>query len=83
MYRAEVNGTSKVVVDRMQARNRKKHLREVRGAKSMLDNTMPESMKLKKGNPKKELMLEERYTEIERSNRILLEKMAHIIESKR
>ena len=48
----------------------------------MLDNSVPNSMRLRKGNPKKERMLEERYTEIERANRILLEKMANIIGSK-
>lgn len=79
MYRAEAYGTSKIVVDKIKKSERKKHLQEVRYAKSILDNSAPESMKVRKGNPKKELMLEERYTEIERSNRILLEKMAHII----
>jgi hypothetical protein len=79
MHRAEVIGTSKIVVDKIKASKRKIHLNEIRCAKSVLDNSVPKSMQTRKGNPKKELMLEERYTEIERSNRILLEKMAHII----
>lgn len=82
MDRAEVYGTSKVVVNRIKARERSKHLQELRGAKSLLDNSIPNSVRYKKGNPKKERMLEERYTEIERANRILLEKMANIIGSK-
>ncbi|CAI2369270.1 unnamed protein product [Moneuplotes crassus] len=82
MDRAEAFGTSKVVVDKIKARERQKHLNEIRCAKSLLDNSVPGSMRLRKGNPKKERMLEERYTEIERANRILLEKMANIIGTK-
>ena len=48
----------------------------------MLDNTPPLSMNYLRRNPKKEQMIEDRYTEIERANRILLEKMSNIIVSK-
>lgn len=82
MYRAEVHGTSKVVVDQMKARERRKHLQEVRFAKSMIDNSMPTTMRISRKNPKKQQMIEDRYTEIERANRILLEKMSNIINGK-
>lgn len=83
MFRAEVNGTSKVVIDKMKARDRQKHLHEVRYAKSLIDNAPPITLNLKKKNPKKQQMIEDRYTEIERANRILLEKMSHIINNKK
>ncbi|CAI2365166.1 unnamed protein product [Moneuplotes crassus] len=83
MDRAEAFGTSKVVVDKIKERKMKQHLKEIRCAKSLLDNSIPNSMRLRKSNPKKERMLEERYTEIERANRILLEKMANIIGNKK
>ena len=51
-------------------------------AKSMLDNTPPVTLNILKKNPKKNQMVEERYTEIERANRILLEKMSNIIVGK-
>lgn len=82
MYRAEVMGTSKVIIDQMKARERRKHLKEVKCAKSMLDNTAPVTMGIPKRNLKKEQMIEDRYTEIERANRILLEKMSNIIVGK-
>lgn len=82
MYRAEVMGTSKVIIDQMKARERRKHLKEVRDAKSKLDNTAPVTMNIPKRNLKKEQMIEDRYTEIERANRILLEKMSNIIVGK-
>ena len=79
MFRAEVNGTSKVIMDQMKARDRAIHLRELRYARACIDNTMPNSMQVSRKNPKKQQMIEDRYTEIERSNRILLEKMSNII----
>ena len=48
----------------------------------MLDNAPPTTMNILKKNPKKSQMIEERYTEIERANRILLEKMSNIIVGK-
>ena len=47
----------------------------------MIDTSMPVTMKLNvnKKNPKKQQMIEDRYTEIERANRILLEKMSNIL----
>jgi E3 ubiquitin-protein ligase TRIP12 len=82
MFRAEVIGPSKVVSDHIQAKNRKKHRREVKNAKSLVDNSIPGVINVLKKNPKKQQMIEERYTEIERSNRILLEKMSNIIVGK-
>jgi hypothetical protein len=39
-------------------------------------------MKFGRHNPKKEQMIEDRYTEIERANRILLEKMSNILKGR-
>lgn len=82
MFRAEVQGTSKVIIDEMKARERRKHLNNVKHATTVLDTTLPVSMKLPRRNPKKRQMMEDRYTEIERANRILLEKMSNIIVGK-
>ena len=61
---------------------RRKHLEGIKYAKRMVDNAPPTSMSFLRRNPKKEQMIEDRYTEIERANRILLEKMSNIIVSK-
>lgn len=62
---------------------RRKHLEGIKYAKRMIDNSPPSSMSFLRRNPKREQMIEDRYTEIERANRILLEKMSHIIGSKK
>jgi len=57
-----------------------KNLQEIKGTVDM--NAPPKFQHLKK-KMKKTQMLEERYTEIERENRILLEKMTNILQKQR
>lgn len=56
------------------------HKFKLRTAKSSINNKPPRSWgKAPKRNLKREQMLEERFSSIERENRILLEKMSHIM----
>jgi E3 ubiquitin-protein ligase TRIP12 len=58
----------------------KRKLREVKSAIRPLQEK-PYAPQIQMRNAKKDAMLERRYTEIERENRILLEKMSNIMQS--
>lgn len=58
------------------------HKRRLRSMKPSVDNSAPKSfgMPHMRRNPKKAQLQEERFSRIERENRILLEKMSHIMQ---
>lgn len=57
------------------------HLKKLASIKSSIKVDGPKEYAHLKTKPKKNQMLEERYTEIERENRILLEKMTNILQN--
>jgi E3 ubiquitin-protein ligase TRIP12 len=57
------------------------HRKKLHSIKSTIDNTEPHRPSHLRKNLKKEQMKEERYAEIERENRILLEKMSFIMQN--
>jgi hypothetical protein len=57
------------------------HRQKLHTIKSSIDNSEPHRPTHLRKNLKREQMKEERYAEIERENRILLEKMSHIMQS--
>ena len=59
--------------------NQDKHRRNLATMKAAIDNKAPKRFAHLQRNQKKEQMMEERYAEIERDNRLLLEKMSHIM----
>ena len=59
--------------------NQDKHRRNLATMKAAIDNKPPQRFAHLQRNQKKEQMMEERYAEIERDNRLLLEKMSHIM----
>jgi E3 ubiquitin-protein ligase TRIP12 len=59
--------------------NQEKHKYKMATVKCSIDNSAPKRFSHLQRNQKKEQMMEERYAEIERDNRFLLEKMSHIM----
>lgn len=57
----------------------KMHNKKIRSVKASIDNKPPKPMRHLRRNLKREQMREERYSAIERENRILLQKMAAIL----
>ena len=57
------------------------HARKLNSIKSHIDTSAPPRRNHLRKNLKKEQMMEERFAKIERENRILLEKMSHIMEN--
>jgi hypothetical protein len=55
------------------------HNVKIRSVKTSLDSRRPRDLIQRTGNPKKDAIMETRFTEIERANRILLEKMTSIM----
>ena len=74
MYRGLPSG-NKILSKKWQEKERRIHLKKLRNVKPTIDIRRPKHFKHLKSRAKKEQMLEDRYTEIERENRILLEKM--------
>mmetsp|Transcript_27773 Transcript_27773/g.49169 ORF Transcript_27773/g.49169 Transcript_27773/m.49169 type:complete len:305 (-) Transcript_27773:197-1111(-) len=72
---------SKICTKRIKDREQQLHRERVRNMKSQVDTGMPTVAMLEhvKVNLKKEQMMEDRYTEIDRDNRILLKKMTEIM----
>ncbi|CAJ1394670.1 unnamed protein product [Effrenium voratum] len=72
---------SKICTKRIKAREQQLHRDRIRNMKSQVDTGMPTVAQLEhvKVNLKKEQMMEDRYTEIDRDNRILLKKMTEIM----
>jgi len=59
--------------------NQDKHKANLATVRCSIDNKPPQRFAHLQKNQKKEQMMEERYAEIERDNRYLLEKMSHIM----
>ena len=80
MYRAIPVG-NKLCEARNEKRRFDLHREKLRTMKSTIDCTEPKVLKLDhiRNNLKREQMLEERYGEIDRENRILLQKMSDIM----
>jgi E3 ubiquitin-protein ligase TRIP12 len=74
---------SKLLERRWKTRDLEIHRRKVRDTKSAISRhqSQPFQQNLDQRNAKKEALLERRYTEIERDNRILLEKMSNIMQA--
>lgn len=79
MYRGLPTG-SKLLAKKWQEKERQIHRDRLRNVKPTIDFKKPTKFKHLKSRAKKEQMLEDRYTEIERENRILLEKMTSIMQ---
>jgi len=73
--------SSKICAQREHERRAEMHKHRLRSVKPSVDTSEPRTFQLAHihGNLKKEQMLEERYTEIDRENRILLQKMSNIM----
>lgn len=78
MHRAIPVG-NKLLSKRWEEYNHSMHKKRVRKMRSVIDRSKPSKFTHLKYKAKKEQMLEDRYTEIERENRILLEKMSYIM----
>lgn len=79
MYRGLPSG-NKILTRKWQEKERRIHMQKLRSVKPTIDLQKPKNFKHLKSRAKKEQMLEDRYTEIERENRILLEKMTSIMQ---
>jgi hypothetical protein len=79
MYRGLPSG-NKILTKKWQDKERRIHMQKLRSVKPTIDLGKPQKFKHLKSRAKKEQMLEDRYTEIERENRILLEKMTSIMQ---
>lgn len=71
---------NKLLAKKWREKERKIHMQRLKSVKPTLDLQRPKTFKHLKSRAKKEQMLEDRYTEIERENRILLEKMTSIMQ---
>lgn len=80
MYRAIPEG-NRLVTKRHREQERKLHKSKLASAKSCTDTTVPSVYAFGhlRVNMKKEQLLEERYSEIDRTNQILLQKMTEIL----
>lgn len=72
---------NKICAKRRQQRDQELHREKIRQMKAQTDTSEPDVCRLDhiRNNLKREQMLEERYSEIDRENRILLQKMADIM----
>jgi len=82
MYRQIPIG-NKICAKRRVQRDQELHREKIRQMKPQTDTSEPEVRRLNhiRNNLKREQMLEERYSEIDRENRILLQKMADVMRS--
>ena len=72
---------NRICAKRVEQRRRERHIDQVSSIRANIDNKLPVSATLPhlRVNLKREQNLEDTYTEIDRSNRILLQKMSDII----
>lgn len=75
MYRAQPV-QNKILQRKWNQQEHDIHKEKIRNVKSSLERSRDRRWSVPNRNPKKEAILETRNTEIERENRILLEKMA-------
>eukprot|EP00933_Yihiella_yeosuensis_P046479 TRINITY_DN42005_c0_g1_i1.p1 TRINITY_DN42005_c0_g1~~TRINITY_DN42005_c0_g1_i1.p1 ORF type:complete len:317 (+),score=68.44 TRINITY_DN42005_c0_g1_i1:100-1050(+) len=75
---------SKACANRVRQRDHDLHKQRLRNMKPQIDTKKPETMHLDhlRNNLKREQMIEERYHEIDRDNRILLHKMSDLMKNK-
>lgn len=78
MYR-QLPTANKILTDKWNTRQHHIHENKVRTMKSSVDTGRPATWGKIRSKAKKEQLIEDRYTEIERENRILLEKMQTIM----
>ena len=77
---------NKACNERFVKQRQEAHRAQLAKIKPTIDNKMPKTMQktgASKSNAKKQQLLEDRYAQIERDNRILLEKMSNIMRSKK
>lgn len=72
---------NRVLHKKWQAHNKRLHKIKIHETRPLVDNSEPSSLKYPLIKTKKEQLLEDRCTEIEKANRILLEKMTNIMTS--
>lgn len=80
MYRA-IPVANKACAERVRQRNHEMHRQRMRQMRPQVDTSEPHTIKMDhlRNNLKREQLLEERYHEIDRENRILLQKMSDIM----
>eukprot|EP00164_Ancoracysta_twista_P003069 GFYU01004093.1.p1 GENE.GFYU01004093.1~~GFYU01004093.1.p1 ORF type:complete len:491 (-),score=140.47 GFYU01004093.1:155-1627(-) len=78
MYR-QIPVANRICAEKWKERDRKLHKKRLRDMKSEVDNAPPPLYIHLVQNLKKAQIEEDRYVQIERQNRLLLEKMAHIM----
>ncbi len=73
--------SNKLIVQRINERNRQIHLNKLNEVKPSINRQPPPSFNHLKSNKKKNQLYEAKLTEIERENRILLEKLTNIMKA--
>ena len=81
MHRGPNEG-KKILSTKWNEYNKQIHYKKLKTIKGQVDSTCPSTYGVLRKKPKKEQLAEDRFTEIERENRILLEKMSHIVNSR-
>ncbi|CAG9324013.1 unnamed protein product [Blepharisma stoltei] len=74
---------NKILYKKWQSDDKEKHYRHLRDARPIVDIKTPGNFSHIKNKAKRDQLLEDRFTEIERENRILLEKMHNIFQTKK
>eukprot|EP01029_Cantina_marsupialis_P021055 TRINITY_DN4_c0_g6_i1.p1 TRINITY_DN4_c0_g6~~TRINITY_DN4_c0_g6_i1.p1 ORF type:complete len:384 (+),score=137.02 TRINITY_DN4_c0_g6_i1:73-1224(+) len=77
--RKALPSVNRLISGKINEKNRQMHLKKLKSIKSTVDNGKPKKHAHLRRNLKKEQMMDERYSEIERENRILLSKMSSIM----
>lgn len=81
MFRGTTEG-KKILLSKWNEHNKNMHHKNLKNIKGQVDTACPATYGSLKRKPKKEQLIEERFTEIERENRILLDKMSQIVNSR-
>ena len=81
MFRGPNEG-KKVLATKWNEHNQQIHYKKLKNMRGLVDTSCPATYGTLRHKPKKEQLLEDRFTEIERENRILLEKMSQIVSSR-
>jgi len=81
MFRA-IPTSNKILARRWEEHEREIHLSKLKGMKASIDSSTPPQFRHLRSRLKRQQLMEDRFTEIERENRILLEKMTSILNTK-
>ena len=81
MFRA-IPTSNKILARRWEEHQREIHLSKLKGIKASIDSSTPQQFRHLRSRLKRQQQMEDRFTEIERENRILLEKMTTILNTK-